>query len=65
MTPGLVDMHSHMGLDSWPEFKGSGDTNEMSNDPTLPQVRAIDGFDPNDPAIRVRFFRLFEIYKIH
>ncbi|KAI7897106.1 uncharacterized protein EV154DRAFT_455231 [Mucor mucedo] len=50
--PGLVDMHSHMGVDSWPEFDGTQDTNEMTQ-PLTPFVRTIDAFNPSDNAIRI------------
>ncbi|KAJ3170824.1 hypothetical protein HDU87_008709 [Geranomyces variabilis] len=51
VTPGLVDQHSHAGVDSWPALWASDDTNEMTESPTMPQLRALDGFDPSDPAI--------------
>jgi len=51
VTPGLVDMHSHLGVYSFPEDAfGTQDGNEMTG-PTFPQVRALDGLNPNDPAI--------------
>lgn len=50
VSPGIVDMHSHAGVDSYPSTFGTDDTNEMTN-PTTPQVRAIDGFNPHDPAL--------------
>ncbi|PRP82373.1 amidohydrolase family protein [Planoprotostelium fungivorum] len=51
VTPGLVDMHSHLGVYSYPEDSfGTQDGNEMTN-PTFPQMRALDGLNPNDPAI--------------
>lgn len=49
-TPGVVDMHSHAGVYGWPEVWAREDGNEMT-DPTYPQVRAIDAFDPEDTAI--------------
>lgn len=49
-TPGLVDMHSHLGLYAVPNSRAHGDGNEMTA-PTTPMVRAIDGFDPEDAAI--------------
>ncbi|KAI8904734.1 hypothetical protein EDD86DRAFT_212675 [Gorgonomyces haynaldii] len=52
LTPGLVDMHSHSGLDSWPGFNGNSDTNEFSQVLT-PQVRSLDGFNPWDAAIPI------------
>lgn len=49
VTPGLVDAHSHIGLfgDSL-GFEGA-DANEDS-DPITPQLRAIDGINPQDRA---------------
>ena len=53
LSPGLVDMHSHLGTDSWPEFEGTSDTNEMSSNPVLPQLRSIDGINPDDLALKI------------
>ncbi|KAJ3038171.1 hypothetical protein HK097_003244, partial [Rhizophlyctis rosea] len=53
VTPGLVDQHSHAGLDSWPALRGAQDVNEMTDSPTVPMLRALDGFDPHDPAIGI------------
>lgn len=50
ITPGLVDMHSHIGVYAAPSAKGNQDGNEMTS-PTTPAVRALDAFDPEDPAI--------------
>ncbi|KAJ1561548.1 hypothetical protein HK096_004275, partial [Nowakowskiella sp. JEL0078] len=52
VTPGIVDMHSHMGLDSWPETRGTDDTNEGTN-PVTPQLKSLDGFNINDLAIQI------------
>ncbi|KAG0230274.1 hypothetical protein BGW42_001072 [Actinomortierella wolfii] len=49
VTPGIVDMHSHLGVDSWPALAGTDDTNEMTQ-PMTPFVRSIDGFNPSDVA---------------
>ncbi|KAF9119605.1 hypothetical protein BGW39_000175 [Mortierella sp. 14UC] len=49
VTPGIVDMHSHFGVDSWPSLEGTGDTNEMTQ-PLTPFVRSIDGLNPSDPG---------------
>ncbi len=49
ILPGFVDVHSHIGM--WEEstgFEGS-DGNEIT-DPVTPQMRAIDGAYPLDPA---------------
>lgn len=51
VTPGIVDMHSHVGVNAFPnDAHATQDTNEMTN-PDTPQVRVIDAIDPNDPAI--------------
>lgn len=50
VTPGLVDMHSHLGVYAAPNTRAHADGNEMTS-PTTPAVRALDGFDPEDPAI--------------
>lgn len=50
VTPGLVDMHSHVGVSSFPSSFGLEDTNEMT-DPTTSYVRTMDAIYPNDPSI--------------
>ncbi len=50
VTPGLVDMHSHLGVYAAPSAKAHQDGNEMTS-PITPAVRALDAFDPEDPAI--------------
>lgn len=52
LTAGIIDMHSHTGVDSLPELRGNSDTNELSED-TTPYVRSLDGFNPLDPQIQV------------
>ncbi|GAN05479.1 amidohydrolase family protein [Mucor ambiguus] len=52
VSPGLVDMHSHIGVDGWPRYTSSIDANEMPN-PITPYVRILDGFNPSDKAIRI------------
>ncbi|KAF6809375.1 amidohydrolase [Colletotrichum sojae] len=52
LTSGIIDMHSHAGVDSLPELNGNQDTNEMSSDIT-PYVRSIDGINPFDHQIQV------------
>lgn len=52
LTTGIIDMHSHSGVDSLPELDGNSDTNEMSADIT-PYVRSIDGVQPQDHQIQV------------
>ncbi|KAF4546536.1 Amidohydrolase 1 [Lasiodiplodia theobromae] len=52
LTAGIIDMHSHAGVNPLPELRGNEDTNEMSAD-TTPYVRSIDGLDPLDHQIQV------------
>ncbi len=49
VTPGLIDCHSHLGLweEGYPLDEASG--NEKT-DPLTPQLRALDGFDPEDTS---------------
>lgn len=47
LTPGIVDLHSHLGIDGWPALWANGDGNE-STDPITSYVRALDGFNPDD-----------------
>ncbi|MCJ1323232.1 hypothetical protein MMC15_008586 [Xylographa vitiligo] len=49
LTAGIVDMHSHAGVDPQPNLQD--DTNELSSDIT-PYVRSIDAFDPLDQQIQ-------------
>ncbi|KAK3305970.1 uncharacterized protein B0T15DRAFT_494100 [Chaetomium strumarium] len=52
LTAGIIDMHSHAGVDSLPESWGNEDTNEMASD-IVPYVRSIDGIQPYDHQIQV------------
>jgi hypothetical protein len=49
VTPGIVDLHSHLGVDSSPELEGSDDTNSVQNT-ILPQMRSLDGLNTRDAA---------------
>lgn len=57
VTPGIVDIHSHLGVGAYPtDWAGHGDTNEYTaSGPGMggieSMVRALDGVDPEDPAI--------------
>ncbi|GAA5872453.1 hypothetical protein JCM1840_006065 [Sporobolomyces johnsonii] len=51
VTPGIVDMHSHIGVDSLPELSGSDDTNSVAA-PILPHLRSLDGINTHDLAYR-------------
>ena len=48
--PGLIDAHSHIGLDDYGIGSPGQDYNEY-NDPVTPQLRALDSFYPHDLAI--------------
>ncbi|KAI2635849.1 amidohydrolase [Hypomontagnella submonticulosa] len=52
LTTGIIDMHSHAGVDSLPELVGNADTNEMGSNIT-PYVRSIDGINVFDHQIQV------------
>lgn len=52
VLPGIVDVHSHLGVSPWPWVPGNSDVNEDGGDPLTPHLRAIDAFDSADPAIR-------------
>ncbi len=50
--PGLIDIHTHLGVYSLPQVEENSDGNEMT-DPITPQVRALDSFNFDDPALAV------------
>ncbi len=50
VTPGIIDVHSHMGVYAAPGVDAHEDGNEMTS-PTTPEVRARDSFWPQDPAL--------------
>ncbi|KAI1139354.1 amidohydrolase [Hypoxylon sp. FL0543] len=52
LTSGIIDMHSHAGVDSLPGLVGNDDTNEMGSNIT-PYVRSIDGLNIFDHQIQV------------
>ena len=52
VLPGIIDVHSHLGVSPWPWVPGNSDVNEDGGDPLTPQLRAIDAFDSSDPALR-------------
>ena len=51
VTPGLIDAHCHVGLLEDGAGAAGDDINETS-DPVMPQLRAIDGINPQDRAFR-------------
>jgi len=50
VMPGMVDMHSHLGLYGMPLIPETMDGNETSS-PLTPELRAVDAFDFDDPGI--------------
>ena len=52
VLPGLIDIHSHIGVYSLPLVAENNDVNEATN-PLTPQVRAIDSFNFDDVSIPV------------
>ena len=50
VLPGLIDIHTHLGVYSVPTVEENADGNEMTN-PVTPQVRALDSFNFEDPAL--------------
>ncbi|KIW03433.1 uncharacterized protein PV09_05203 [Verruconis gallopava] len=57
VTPGLVDMHSHHLVGTWPALSATEDTNEMNDKsvttatgPLTPFVRSLDSIKPYDIA---------------
>jgi imidazolonepropionase-like amidohydrolase len=49
VTPGILDMHSHLGVDSLPELSGSDDTNSVKGI-AQPWLRSLDGLNTHDDA---------------
>ncbi len=52
VTPGLMDAHTHIGLDEEAIRWEGADYNEAS-DPLTPNMRGIDGINPQDEAFRL------------
>ncbi|CAL1706946.1 unnamed protein product [Somion occarium] len=52
LSPGVVDMHSHLGVHSNPGLRGSSDGNSHHG-PVLPWMRALDGLNTHDDAYRL------------
>ncbi|KAG1742007.1 hypothetical protein EDB19DRAFT_2038647 [Suillus lakei] len=49
VTPGIVDLHSHIGVGSAPQLNGAQDTNSHKA-PILPWLRSIDGINTHDAS---------------
>ncbi|KAI1784449.1 composite domain of metallo-dependent hydrolase [Ganoderma leucocontextum] len=52
VSPGIVDLHSHLGVYSVPSLSGSSDTNSHKG-PILPWLRALDALNTHDDAYRL------------
>ena len=52
LSPGLIDMHSHVGVRQEPQILMNEDVSETSQ-PVTPMGRAIDGFKPSDRGIKI------------
>ncbi|KAI0089202.1 hypothetical protein BDY19DRAFT_889764 [Irpex rosettiformis] len=52
VTPGLIDLHSHVGLLSSPATTGAFDVNSLHG-PILPWLRSIDAFNTHDDAFQL------------
>ncbi|KAF5371160.1 hypothetical protein D9758_004120 [Tetrapyrgos nigripes] len=52
LTPGIVDLHSHLGVDSSPELSGADDTNSRKG-LVQPWLRSLDGLNTHDDAYRL------------
>ncbi|PPQ79032.1 hypothetical protein CVT25_002341 [Psilocybe cyanescens] len=52
ITPGIVDLHSHLGVSSAPSLRGSSDGNSRKG-PILPWLRALDGLNTHDEAYQL------------
>ncbi|KAI0670026.1 carbohydrate esterase family 9 protein [Trametes maxima] len=49
VSPGIVDLHSHIGVGSSPELDGADDTNSFKG-PVQPWLRALDGLNTHDDS---------------
>ncbi|PVF97469.1 hypothetical protein CPB86DRAFT_423305 [Serendipita vermifera] len=49
VTPGIFDMHSHIGVGSSPELKGAIDDNSHEG-PAQPWLRSLDGLNTHDES---------------
>ncbi|KAF9646963.1 hypothetical protein BDM02DRAFT_2841164 [Thelephora ganbajun] len=52
VTPGLVDLHSHLGVMSAPVLIGAQSTNSRKG-PIIPWLRSIDGFNTHDDSFEL------------
>ncbi|TFK48234.1 composite domain of metallo-dependent hydrolase [Heliocybe sulcata] len=52
VTPGIVDLHSHLAVEPQPALSGASDGNSFHG-PVLPWLRSIDGLNTHDDAYRL------------
>ncbi|KAJ6491356.1 carbohydrate esterase family 9 protein [Mycena vitilis] len=52
VSPGIVDLHSHLGVFSAPTLNGAADTNSLKG-LVLPWLRSLDGLNTHDDAYRL------------
>ncbi|KAF9055504.1 hypothetical protein BDZ89DRAFT_1088087 [Hymenopellis radicata] len=52
ITPGLIDLHSHLGILSLPLLDGAQDANSRQG-PVVPWLRAIDALHTHDPGFQL------------
>nr|GAT48836.1 carbohydrate esterase family 9 protein [Mycena chlorophos] len=52
VSPGIVDLHSHLGVDSAPALSGASDTNSIKG-LVLPWLRSLDGLNTHDDAYKL------------
>jgi imidazolonepropionase-like amidohydrolase len=50
--PSIVDLHSHIGVDSAPALRGASDTNSLKG-LVLPWLRSLDGLNTHDDAYQL------------
>jgi imidazolonepropionase-like amidohydrolase len=51
VTPGIIDVHSHLGVAASPSVKANNDSNEITN-PSTPDVWAEHSIWPQDPGFQ-------------
>ncbi|KAI0643981.1 carbohydrate esterase family 9 protein [Trametes meyenii] len=52
VSPGIIDLHSHLGVYNSPVLAGAFDVNSRKG-PVLPWLRALDGLNTHDDAYRL------------
>lgn len=51
LTPGIIDMHTHLGVYGMPDLPTHSDGNSQLN-PVRPMVRSVDGLNEHDTSLR-------------